>query len=117
MNAGLHVEIDRLGSATHTLVQGLRLDVPAGEILTLMGPSGCGKSSVLAAMAGTLASASGVMVSTKSRLTMHERLTFRKRPGSRRFSKLVMGRRTRNWRPRLTMAVYLASSNIEPIKA
>ncbi len=58
MNAGLHVEIDRLGSATHTLVQGLRLDVPAGEILTLMGPSGCGKSSVLAAMAGTLASVS-----------------------------------------------------------
>ena len=58
MNSGLHVDIDRLGSATHTLVQGLRLEVPAGEILTLMGPSGCGKSSVLAAIAGTLASVS-----------------------------------------------------------
>ena len=55
MNTGLHVTIDRLGSASHTLVQGLRLAVPAGEILTLMGPSGCGKSSVLAAIAGTLA--------------------------------------------------------------
>jgi len=55
MNTGLHVTIDRLGSAHHTLVQGLRLDVPAGDILTLMGPSGCGKSSVLAAIAGTLA--------------------------------------------------------------
>jgi putative thiamine transport system ATP-binding protein len=32
--------------------------VAAGEILTLMGPSGCGKSSVLAAIAGTLASVS-----------------------------------------------------------
>ncbi len=55
MNTGLHVTIDRLGSASHTLVQGLRLAVPAGEILTLMGPSGYGKSSVLAAIAGTLA--------------------------------------------------------------
>ena len=55
MNTGLHITIDRLGSAHHTLVQGLRLDVPAGDILTLMGPSGCGKSSVLAAIAGTLA--------------------------------------------------------------
>ena len=58
MNSGLHVDIDRLGSATHTLVQGLRLEVAAGESLTLMGPSGCGKSSVLAAIAGTLASVS-----------------------------------------------------------
>ena len=58
MNAGLHVEIDRLGTAAHAWVRGLRLHVPAGEILTLMGPSGCGKSSVLAAIAGTLASVS-----------------------------------------------------------
>ncbi|MGV0959060.1 MAG: ATP-binding cassette domain-containing protein [Limnohabitans sp.] len=55
MTDGLHVDIDRLGTTTHTLVQGLHLHVPAGEILTLMGPSGCGKSSVLAAIAGTLA--------------------------------------------------------------
>jgi putative thiamine transport system ATP-binding protein len=58
MNAGLQVEIDRLGTRAHALVQGLRLHVPAGEILTLMGPSGCGKSSVLAAIAGTLAQVS-----------------------------------------------------------
>ncbi len=55
---GLQVRIDRLGTATHALVSGLRLDVPPGGILTLMGPSGCGKSSVLAAIAGTLASVS-----------------------------------------------------------
>jgi len=58
MNDGLHVHIERLGSALHALVSGLRLDVPPGEILTLMGPSGCGKSSVLASIAGTLASVS-----------------------------------------------------------
>ena len=58
MNDGLHVHIDSLGSARHALVSGLRLHVPPGEILTLMGPSGCGKSSVLASIAGTLASVS-----------------------------------------------------------
>ncbi|WP_322991638.1 ATP-binding cassette domain-containing protein [Limnohabitans sp.] len=58
MNAGLQIDIDRLGTAAQTLVQDLHLNVPAGEILTLMGPSGCGKSSVLAATAGTLASVS-----------------------------------------------------------
>lgn len=55
---GLHVHIERLGGAAQPLVQGLQLQVPPGEILTLMGPSGCGKSSVLAAIAGTLASVS-----------------------------------------------------------
>jgi putative thiamine transport system ATP-binding protein len=58
MNDGLHVHIERLGSALHALVSSLRIAVPPGEILTLMGPSGCGKSSVLAAIAGTLASVS-----------------------------------------------------------
>lgn len=58
MSDGLHVHIERLGSAHHALVSGLRLHVPPGEILTLMGPSGCGKSSVLASVAGTLASVS-----------------------------------------------------------
>ena len=58
MNDGLHVHIERLGRERHALVDGLRLAVPPGEILTLMGPSGCGKSSVLAAIAGTLASVS-----------------------------------------------------------
>lgn len=55
---GLHVHIEHLGSERHALVSGLHLHVPPGEILTLMGPSGCGKSSVLAAIAGTLASVS-----------------------------------------------------------
>jgi putative thiamine transport system ATP-binding protein len=50
----LSVHIHHLGSARHTLIRDLRLEVAAGEILTLMGPSGCGKSSLLAAIAGTL---------------------------------------------------------------
>ena len=50
----LMVDIQHLGSPGRTLVSNLRLEVPPGEVLTLMGPSGCGKSSVLAAIAGTL---------------------------------------------------------------
>ena len=58
LHNGLQAHIERLGSQRQALVSGLHLQVPAGEILTLMGPSGCGKSSVLAAIAGTLASVS-----------------------------------------------------------
>jgi len=51
----LNIHIHRLGSPGRTLVRDLRLEVAPGQVLTLMGPSGCGKSSVLAAIAGTLA--------------------------------------------------------------
>lgn len=54
MNRTLQLDIERLGTANQTLVLGLRLSVPAGEIMTLMGPSGSGKSAVLSAIAGTL---------------------------------------------------------------
>lgn len=50
----LNVHIDHISSTERTLIQGLRLAVAPGQILTLMGPSGSGKSSVLAAIAGTL---------------------------------------------------------------
>lgn len=50
----LVVDIARLGSPQRTLVKDLHFDVPAANVLTLMGPSGCGKSSLLAAIAGTL---------------------------------------------------------------
>jgi putative thiamine transport system ATP-binding protein len=52
MNLNIHIR--RLGSPQRTLVSNLKLEVPPGQVLTLMGPSGCGKSSVLAAIAGTL---------------------------------------------------------------
>lgn len=51
----LQLQIEHLGTARQTLLAGWTLEVPPGEVLTLMGPSGCGKSSLLAAVAGTLA--------------------------------------------------------------
>jgi putative thiamine transport system ATP-binding protein len=53
---GLNVHIRRLGlrPPTAALIQEMRLQVPPGQILTIMGPSGCGKSSLLAAISGTL---------------------------------------------------------------
>lgn len=55
----LQAHIRSLSTRDRKLVSDLRLDVPSGEILTLMGPSGCGKSSVLSALAGTLEAMSG----------------------------------------------------------
>ena len=47
---------DFIPAAVRARLRDLRLEVPAGRILTLMGPSGSGKSSVLASIAGTLGS-------------------------------------------------------------
>ena len=50
----LVVQVRSLKAVNTTLVQNLRLTVPAGVIHTVMGASGSGKSSLLSAICGTL---------------------------------------------------------------
>jgi putative thiamine transport system ATP-binding protein len=51
----LNLENVGIGIGEATLIAPFTLSVAAGEIVTLMGPSGCGKSSLLAYVAGDLA--------------------------------------------------------------
>lgn len=51
----LHILVRELATPTRTLVRGLELRLPPGQIHTLMGASGSGKSCLLAAVCGTLA--------------------------------------------------------------
>jgi len=50
----LDIHVQRLATASATLVSNLRLNVPGGVIHTVMGASGSGKSSLLAAICDTL---------------------------------------------------------------
>jgi thiamine transport system ATP-binding protein len=49
----------RRGAPDVVAVDGVSLDVPAGEVLALLGPSGCGKSSLLRVVAGLEPPAAG----------------------------------------------------------
>ncbi|WP_411576940.1 ABC transporter ATP-binding protein [Streptomyces sp. SCSIO ZS0520] len=48
-----------LGRPGHPALHGVSLEVPAGQILTVVGPSGCGKSTLLRTFAGLLAPLGG----------------------------------------------------------
>jgi NitT/TauT family transport system ATP-binding protein len=55
----LRAEDVTLAYGGRAVVQGLDLEVAAGEVLVVVGPSGCGKSTLLRAFAGLLPAASG----------------------------------------------------------
>jgi iron complex transport system ATP-binding protein len=54
-------------------LEGVELDVPAGEWAALVGPNGAGKSSLLRALAGTVPSSGTVAVGGRSRREMSRR--------------------------------------------
>ncbi|MFN6413401.1 MAG: ABC transporter ATP-binding protein [Planctomycetota bacterium] len=49
------------GNNKQTILDGLNLCVPAGQIVTLLGPSGCGKSTLLRVVAGLTKPTSGTL--------------------------------------------------------
>ena len=57
---GLRVVFSQ-GGAKQTILDGLDLDVPLGQITTLLGPSGCGKSTLLRVIAGLTEPTSGTV--------------------------------------------------------
>ncbi|WP_223733470.1 ABC transporter ATP-binding protein [Streptomyces purpurogeneiscleroticus] len=59
--AALRVEGAGISFGDFRAVQGIDLDIPAGEFLCLLGPSGCGKSTLLSAMAGFIQVSEGTL--------------------------------------------------------
>jgi multiple sugar transport system ATP-binding protein len=57
--SGVNVRNLGIRFGAHQVIQGLDLDVLAGEFLVLLGPSGCGKSTLLHSIAGLIDSAEG----------------------------------------------------------
>jgi NitT/TauT family transport system ATP-binding protein len=57
----LTVRYDAAGGPPITVLEGLDLEVAAGEFLSLMGPSGCGKTTLLNVLAGLVEPASGTL--------------------------------------------------------
>ena len=58
-NAALSLVDVRLSRGGATVLDGLSLTVPRGEVLAVRGPSGCGKTSLLALLSGFMVPSSG----------------------------------------------------------
>ncbi len=55
--------------AGRTVLHGVSLDVPAGEVTALLGPNGAGKSTLVLAVGGVLPAVSGAVMLGEGRLT------------------------------------------------
>lgn len=72
----LRVVFAHRGNA-QTILDGLNLTVPTGQIVTLLGPSGCGKSTLLRVIAGLTKPTSGSLrIEGKSVSELQHRLAF-----------------------------------------
>ncbi|MGZ4316514.1 MAG: ABC transporter ATP-binding protein [Gaiellaceae bacterium] len=65
------LRIDALSVARggHSVLHGISLDIPAGEVTTLLGPNGAGKSTMVLAVGGALRPSSGSVTMNGATLT------------------------------------------------
>ena len=56
------------GTSVHAL-EGISLDIKAGELMAVLGPSGCGKTTLLNIVAGFLAPTEGMVTLGGNRVT------------------------------------------------
>jgi len=57
----VHMAGVRLDRSGRTILSGIDLSIPRGQIVAVLGPSGCGKSTLFAALTGELIPASGTV--------------------------------------------------------
>jgi len=57
----VHMAGVRLDRSGRTILSGIDLSIPRGQVVAVLGPSGCGKSTLFAALTGELVPASGVV--------------------------------------------------------
>jgi len=57
----VHMAGVRLDRSGRTILSGLDLSIPRGQVVAVLGPSGCGKSTLFAALTGELVPASGTV--------------------------------------------------------
>jgi putative ABC transport system ATP-binding protein len=70
------------GNDRVTVLHGIDLELPAGELTMLVGPSGCGKTTLISIIAGILSPTEGeveICGETITRMDDDEKLTFRRR--------------------------------------
>ena len=92
---GLRKQYGRAGGLVRA-VDGVDLDVAAGQTLAVMGPSGCGKSTLLHLLGGLDRPTAGELFFEDRRI---DQLSERALAQSRRFSTSSPPRRTSNCRP------------------
>jgi branched-chain amino acid transport system ATP-binding protein len=65
----LHIDSLSVARGAHSVLHGISLEIPAGEVTTLLGPNGAGKSTLVLAVGGVLRPTAGTVSMNGAALT------------------------------------------------